>query len=594
MKQVVDRIRSVITPSSVVSRVVALKNKAPGEFTGLCPFHQEKTPSFTVSDVKGFYHCFGCGEHGDIFSFIMKQQGYDYKTALQILAKEAGVQLPTFTPRQVEVERKMQTLAQIFEMAAIYYQEELYAKRGSEALKYLYNRGLTDETIRHFRLGYAPENQNELIDFLQKHYPAAAINASGVLGKPKTERLFNMFRGRVIFPIQNKKGEVIAFGGRSIDGSEPKYLNSAENFMFKKGSELYALNSAQQYAYKEKAIFLVEGYMDAISLYNKGVKNAVAPLGTAAKLEQIKMLWSYSAEPVICLDGDNAGKNAAKKIAYMIFPELVPGKSLKFLTITGAKDPDELISKYGKSHFLSVANDAINLSDFIYECESSSIRSKAPEHLANLKERLNALTEQINNPDLKKQYRSFFNDKFYNQFVKQQRVQKKKENTIDEALIVSSIMSAEWIYIKTIILLFLHYDDLIMDPELKNRFINLDINSKELDNLRNKILYITEMHSENLVSQELNKLKQEILEPHGDSHGDSSPGKISDFDMLSYGDDHVCAINRLFDLVELEHLEEKVRIITSKIIESPSEELFQKLKAIKELQEKFKLNLGIS
>ncbi len=238
MKQCIEQIRDTLLPSNIISRKVSLKQKGAGEFTGLCPFHSEKTPSFTVSDEKGFYHCFGCGAHGDVIGFISQTEGMSFKDAVEKLAHECGIQLPKYSPKQVEQEQKENSFFEVFELATVYYEQQLNTPEGKKALEYLKRRGLKPEIIKQFRLGYAPLNHSEMRTKHLTKFSDDMIAESTVLVKGQSGGVYNLFRGRVIFPIMNRKNKVIAFGGRILGEGEPKYLNSPENPIFKKGDEL--------------------------------------------------------------------------------------------------------------------------------------------------------------------------------------------------------------------------------------------------------------------------------------------------------------------------------------------------------------------
>jgi DNA primase len=348
-----DELRGRVSITDIIGRRVRLIRKGRGEATGLCPFHNEKTPSFTVSEDKGFFHCFGCGVHGDVIGFVMRSEGLDFPQAIERLAGEAGMQIPRETPEERERAERQATLGGAVEFAAKHFEQQLRAAAGRPGLDYLKRRGLTDDTIRRFRLGFAPDNRTGLRAALEKAgIPEAIAVEAGLLIKPEDGgHAFDRFRGRVMFPILDRRGQAIAFGGRILDQGEPKYLNSPETPLFHKGRVLYGLSHAQKTARETNEIIVVEGYMDVIALAQAGISNAVAPLGTALTEEQIALLWRMAQEPILCFDGDNAGQRAAARAADRAIPLLKPGLSLQFAWMPSGEDPDSLVRAKGAAGF---------------------------------------------------------------------------------------------------------------------------------------------------------------------------------------------------------------------------------------------------
>ena len=348
-----EELRGRVSITDIVGRRVRLIRKGRGEATGLCPFHNEKTPSFTVSEDKGFFHCFGCGVHGDVIGFVMRSEGLEFPQAVEKLAGEAGMQVPRETPEERERAERQATLGGAVEFAAKFYEQQLRASAGRAGLEYLKRRGLTDDTMRRFRLGHSPDTGHALKAALEKAgIPEAISIEAGLLIKPEDGRpCFDRFRGRVMFPILDRKGQAIAFGGRILDQGEPKYLNSPETPLFHKGRVLYGLNHAQKTARETNEIIVVEGYMDVIALAQAGISNAVAPLGTALTEDQLALLWRMAQEPILCFDGDNAGQRAAARAADRAIPLLKPGLSLRFAWMPAGEDPDSLVRAKGAAGF---------------------------------------------------------------------------------------------------------------------------------------------------------------------------------------------------------------------------------------------------
>ncbi len=328
-----DDIRARLPVSQVVSRKVQLK-KAGREYKGLSPFKVEKTPSFTVNDTKGFYHCFATGEHGDIFTFVMKTEGLTFPEAIERLAQEAGVPLPKPEARDIEREDARTRLMSLVEASAVFFTDQLAGANGQEARRYLIEkRGLSREAFARYRIGYAPNSRSALKDHLAKlGYSNEEMIALGMLiGGSDIPVSYDRFRHRVMFPIADMKGRVIAFGGRALAADAPaKYLNSPETPLFHKGANLYHAARARQAAYDKGRIIAVEGYMDVVALAEAGFVESVAPLGTALTEDQVKILWRMADEPILCFDGDAAGQKAAFRAIETVMPHLQAGKSVRF------------------------------------------------------------------------------------------------------------------------------------------------------------------------------------------------------------------------------------------------------------------------
>ena len=385
-----EEIKSRLSLTERVGKSVKLTRKGH-DYWGCCPFHHEKTPSFTVSDDRGAYHCFGCGAHGDIFTFVQETEKLGFVETVERLAAAAGIALPEDTPRERARQREKSSLYDILEQACSFFTQTLFSPVGQQGLLYLQKRGLSEEIIRKFRLGYAPAG-NLLKDwFSKKNVPFPVLKAAGVLGYAEQRNdYFDYFRERVIFPITDKKNRVVAFGGRVLGDGEPKYLNSAETEIFSKGSMLYAYSFAAESARKTERIIAVEGYMDAISLHAAGITQAVAPLGTALTENQIEQMWKVAGEPVLCFDNDTAGHSAAFRAAQRALPLLKPGYSLSFaFTPEGYKDPDEFVKAQGKFAFEEIIKTkSIPLCDFLWRHLLEEKPTDTPERLADFEKRL--------------------------------------------------------------------------------------------------------------------------------------------------------------------------------------------------------------
>ncbi|MEQ8249789.1 MAG: DNA primase [Oceanibaculum nanhaiense] len=392
-----NELRDRLAVSEIVGQRVRLQRKGR-EFQGLCPFHNEKTPSFTVNDDKGFYHCFGCGAHGDVITFAMNTEALSFPEAVEKLAQIAGLQVPAQHPDDRARDQKRRTLEEVMEAACRWYERNLRLPVGKQAMAYLKGRGLDEATLKRFRLGYAPNERSALKAHLVAEGFEEALIIEGGLHKPAEEAgdrpgerargAIDYFRDRVIFPITDRRGRVIGFGGRVMGDGQPKYLNSPETPLFHKGRVLYGLAQAREAAGKAGSVLVTEGYMDVIGLAMGGFDYAVAPLGTALTEEQILQLWKLAPEPVLCFDGDSAGQRAAARAAERALPLLKPGFSLRFVTLPAKEDPDSLIRTQGPAAMRRLIDEAAPLVTALWRSERSKLHSETPEQLALLRQTL--------------------------------------------------------------------------------------------------------------------------------------------------------------------------------------------------------------
>jgi DNA primase len=409
--QFLDEIRARLPVSQVVARKVQLK-KAGREWKGLSPFKQERTPSFFVNDQKGFYHCFASGSHGDIFKFVMETEGLSFAEAVERLAGEAGLALPVAEPRSREAREKADMhgrLMALTEAAASFFEASLAGPAGEEARRYLAKRGLERKTVAEFRLGYAPNSRSALKEVLAAQgFTAEEMALSGMLiAGPDIPVAYDRFRHRVMFPIADAKGRPIAFGGRALEAGVPaKYLNSPETPLFHKGAILFNAHRARPLAFDRGRVIAVEGYMDVIALAGAGFGETVAPLGTALTEDQIKLLWRMSPEPILCFDGDSAGRKAAFRAVDTALPHLKPGFSVRFAFLPDGLDPDDLIRTRGRDAFeLVLERHTRALFDVMMEKEVlTDAGASTPEQRAALETRLKALVARIGDPTVRTHY----------------------------------------------------------------------------------------------------------------------------------------------------------------------------------------------
>lgn len=394
-----DELRDRIPVSTVVGRTVKLA-KAGREYKGLCPFHNEKTPSFHVIDDKGFYHCFGCGAHGDIISFLIDHDKLSFPEAVAQLAEEAGLELPKPTAQAQRQEQRHQGLYALAEAAAAWFQRRLAAPEGRAARSYLAGRQVSAEAIGRFRLGYAPADSQALVlELTAAGFSLEQLLELGLARTPDDGRKpYAFFRNRLVFPVTDRRGRVVAFGARLLDGDGPKYINSPESPIFHKGRLLYNLAAAREAARGDQTPVVVEGYLDVIALDEAGFGAAVAPLGTALTEAQVEAVWRLAPVPVLCFDGDAAGKRAAARAAERILPILRPAHSAKIAFLPPGEDPDSLIRAGQAQVVRDTLDTARPLDQAVWETLRESHETATPEGKAGLRAALKAAAQTIADP----------------------------------------------------------------------------------------------------------------------------------------------------------------------------------------------------
>ena len=406
-----DEIRDRVPISSVIGQRVSWDrrktNAARGDWWACCPFHGEKSPSFHCEDKKGRYHCFGCGVTGDHFRFLTELDGLSFPEAVERIAGLAGVPMPERDPEAEKREKERASLHDVMEMATAFFQEQLQSAAGARARAYLRDRGLTPATQQAFRLGFAPDSRNALKEHLAgKGVEKAQIEACGLVRHGDDIAVsYDWFRDRIMFPIPDSRGRIIAFGGRAL-GSDAlaKYMNSPETELFHKGNVLYNYAKARKAQGRDGTIIAVEGYMDVIALAQAGFENAVAPLGTALTENQLGLLWRMTPEPVLCFDGDQAGLRAAHRAADMALPEIAPGRTVRFALLPEGQDPDDLVRHSGADAFRQVLAEARPLADLVWQRETSGGVFETPEKRAELEKSLRDLTNRIRDESVRRHY----------------------------------------------------------------------------------------------------------------------------------------------------------------------------------------------
>lgn len=412
-----DEIRDRVLISTVIGRRVTWDrrktNVSRGDYWACCPFHGEKSPSFHCEDRKGRYHCFGCGVSGDHFRFLTDLDGLNFPEAVQQIADLAGIAMPQPDPQAEKREKERTSLQDVMEMATLFFQDQLQSANGAKARAYLRDRGLTGRTIETFRLGFAPESRNALKEHLAgKGVPREQIEACGLVRHgPDIPVSYDYFRDRIMFPILSSRDKVIAFGGRAMaPDAMAKYMNSPDTELFHKGQVLYNFSRARRAAQaagdrrQSGTLIAVEGYMDVIALYQAGVENAVAPLGTALTENQLDLLWKVSPQPVLCFDGDGAGIRAANRAADLALPAIKPGKSVSFALLPDGKDPDDLVKHEGRAPFDRVLSEARPLVDMVWQRETAGATFETPERRAELDARLKQIVSVIADESVRYHY----------------------------------------------------------------------------------------------------------------------------------------------------------------------------------------------
>jgi DNA primase len=400
-----DELRQRLSLVDVISRRVPLTKKGQN-YWGCCPFHNEKTPSFSVSEEKGFYHCFGCGEHGDIISFTMKSENVDFKTAITELAEMAGLKLPEIKQKSQQQIEHEKTYIDITEQAAQIYQNLLYSESGRDALEYIKKRGFSDEMIKKYRLGYAPKNN--IISSKFSNISKDKLTSTGLV-RIGDYGPYDFFRHKLMFPIFNAHGQIVAFSGRSLDGSEPKYINTSDTELFHKRQTIFGFNFARDFIHRQNRSIIVEGQIDAIQMQVHGFPETVAPLGTALTEDHIAILCKSNRNITFCFDGDNAGQKAAMRACLLVLPFLRDNSDVKFAFVSGGKDPDEILKKQGTSAMQKIIDDAMPLIDFLWQSVNKNYLIQTPNGRTQakkfLKDCISKIKDKIFQNEIEQEYK---------------------------------------------------------------------------------------------------------------------------------------------------------------------------------------------
>ena len=407
-KEYLDEIKLRIKVSQVVSKSVKLKKRGK-EYVGLSPFSNEKTPSFTVNDEKGFYHCFSSAEHGNIFDFLMKVKNYKFGEAVRALAAEAGMEPYRFTKQDEERQNRWKKYNSILEKYVNFCHEELISGKYSEIIDYLNKRKVTKKEIVFFKIGYA-SNDNKFYEQCKKEFSEKEILSSGIYYFDENKKKYvDRFRNRIIFPVKSLNDSVFALGGRALSKTSfAKYINSPETEFYKKGNNLYNINNAKKLSNENDKVFIVEGYMDVVNLHKFGIQNVVANLGTAMTERQIELIWRFFKDPIICLDGDESGQKAALRAAERLFPLMKSNFNMFFLKLPENLDPDSYINEKGKDSFLNLAKSKIEIQDFIWQSYYNEVNTNNPHSLSTFEKKIKSLCREVKDKTLGKYYFDHF------------------------------------------------------------------------------------------------------------------------------------------------------------------------------------------
>ena len=585
-KQYIEDIKNRLKVSTIVGRTVNLKKRGK-EYVGLSPFTNEKTPSFTVNDQKGFYHCFSSNEHGNIFDFLMKTQNMKFGEAVRVLAAEAGLPIYKFTKFDEEKEKKWQIYSNILKQYKSHYHDELKNKKTKDLESYLNKRGLTNDEINNFEIGYVPRDAS-FFEKLKKNYSDSEILDSGLFYlDERNKKYVERFRDRLIFPINNPSGSTIAFGGRIISNQKlAKYINSPETLFFKKGNSLYNLNRAKQYSSKNEQIFLVEGYMDVISLVKNGIPNVVANLGTALTERQIETVWRFFNQIIICFDGDKSGLNAATRAADRLLPIIKPNFELSFLFLPSNQDPDNFINENGKEKFLTYSEKKISIYDLIWNHNLKNVNIHQPSSLAQLEKIIKSKFEKINDISVKKYTREFFLEKLsrltpVTNYKQKNNIRYYKDarplNTTKE--IFSRKKDFTEIELKEFAILYLIINNLKIFEKKIETLSELNLHSEICKEFLNKIIEELTSNSGKQIDELIMKLKKtKYLNLINDANT-FAPVK---FINKKKNDDEILLIFHEIsqDLKKFE-LNQKIDILEKKMIKDMSEETYKELLDLK-------------
>jgi len=492
-KNYLEEIKLRLKVSQVVGKTVKLKRRGK-EFIGLSPFTSEKTPSFTVSDEKGFYHCFSSGEHGNIFDFLMKTQSLKFGEAVRQLASEAGMQPYKFTSFDLEKEKRYETYKNILKDYSDHHHKLIF-ENNSVAMDYLKKRGISRDTIVEFQIGFVPDN-SDYYNHLSKKFNEQEISQTGLFYKnEKYNKFVNRFHSRIIFPIRNIVGDVIAFGGRIIqDKKTAKYINSPETEFYKKGRHIFNLDKAKSAPNRNQEVVIVEGYMDVISIYSSGIKNVVSNSGIALTESQINLIWKFFSYPIVCLDGDSSGQKAALRIAENLLPHIKENNKIGFVALSNGMDPDDYIKEKGKENFQKLMASNLSIEEFIWRIYLNNLDRSDPFATTKFEKKFRNLCQSIGDKTLKKYILEHYLEKIRNLTPLQQAGKKKKINNYrilnetKKIAVAKEHLTKEEIKEYSILYIMCNYPKII-SPRVEI-FEDIKFSSESLNRLKSELLLL--------------------------------------------------------------------------------------------------------
>lgn len=488
-----NQLRDRIRLSDVVRQRLSLAKKGK-EYLGLCPFHHEKTPSFTVNDIKRFYHCFGCGAHGDVIKFVSEINSLSYRDAAIKLARDNGIEPPKMSSAQKKEYEYSEQLYKVMDLAADFYLSCVT----KEVRDYLATRGIDEQTRKRAAIGYAPSKSGELLKFFeQKGVPPKLLVDCGLLGKKEDGRLYELLIGRVVFPIRNVYNKIVGFGGRVIGSGLPKYINSPETPIFKKSEVMYGENIAATSAYQKKYSIVVEGYMDVIALNKAGVREVVASLGTAVNEKHLQKLWRFGDEVIVCLDGDSAGERASNRLLEIALPLIGVNKRISFVKLPAGKDPDDIINQHGVDYFYKLIAGRLELSEFIWRLEYSGKNFASPENRAQLEANLNEYCTKIDDRMIASNYRRYFKEQLWQNVFSYKKPasyslkdlrNQVAQGSVDIDLASLNNYSESEILEKAICVFLVKYPQILKNEILLNHLEDMALASEELSDFKEWLL----------------------------------------------------------------------------------------------------------
>ena len=575
-KSYIDEIKNRLKVSDVVRLKVNLKKRGK-EFIGLSPFKNEKTPSFTVNDDKGFYHCFSTGEHGNIFDFIMKLDNLGFGEAIKTLAQRAGMQPYHFTKEDEVREKESQKIQKLFEIFFSICHLDLQSEYKNSHLKYLLDRGLSVDTINYFKIGFCEDSKKIKDKLFQNNFTANELIKSGMYYKKDgSDELVCRFRNRIIFPILNYFNQYIGCGGRSVlKKALAKYINSPETDFFKKGFNLYNLNNSKKETTDTDKLVLVEGYMDVVSLYNKGVKNVAATLGTAITTSQINLAWKNFDKIILCFDGDQSGLDASYRAAERVLKILKPGKDIYFAKIPNSQDPDDFINQFGQNGFYSLLNQSSDLSEIIFNYHAVNVdRSKASE-IALLEKKLFQLADEMDDQISKKYIKNSFKNKIFVNLIKNKKNTFSNQGELKQASLRLMLTKEEIIEL-SLLNLILNYPNL---SENKIEDLSaIEFSFKDNKNFLSEL--ISSLTNENIRSKD-NLVKKLQINHEGIlkkismyANNKSVISNLNEGSFDSFFEDYFAEINLCKKNKELLSLE-------SELVKNPNEDMYNRYISLK-------------